>query len=169
MHLICWKHFARQAKQSGAIETDSPGPAHGFIFIGLECRWNANHASHRLPVPISSILLFCALRTEFSSLTTVTPCLLSFWLSQPFGLVTCFFNSLPKTRGFSGDSVAKNLPANTRDACSILGLGKSPGEGNGNPLQYSCLGNPMDRGAWQATVQWVTEIERHDLAKHQQL
>ena len=39
-----------------------------------------------------------------------------------------------------------------RDACSILELGRSPGVGNGNPLQYSCLENPMDRGAWQATV-----------------
>ena len=47
--------------------------------------------------------------------------------------------------------MVKNPPANPRDAGSIPGLGRSPGEGNGNPLQYSCLGNPMDRGAWQAT------------------
>ena len=46
----------------------------------------------------------------------------------------------------------KNLPANAGDADSIPGLGRSPGEGNGNPLQYSCLGNHMDRGAWQVTV-----------------
>ena len=49
----------------------------------------------------------------------------------------------------------KNLPANTgrtKDVGSIPGSGRSPGEGNGNPLQYSCLGNPMDRGTWQATV-----------------
>ena len=43
--------------------------------------------------------------------------------------------------------VVKNLPANAGDADSISGLGRSPGEGNGNPLQYSCLENPMDRGA----------------------
>jgi len=43
----------------------------------------------------------------------------------------------------------------------IPGLGRSPGEGNGNPLQYSCLGNPMDRGAWQAIVHGVTRV-RHD-------
>ena len=48
--------------------------------------------------------------------------------------------------------MVKNLPTNVGDASLILGLGKNPGEGNGNPLQYSCLGNPMDRGAWQATV-----------------
>ena len=43
------------------------------------------------------------------------------------------------------------------DLSSIPGLGRSPGEGNGNPLQYSCLGNPMDRGAWQATVHGVAK------------
>ena len=46
-----------------------------------------------------------------------------------------------------------------RDVCSILGLGRSPGGENGNPLQYSCLENPMDRGAWQATVHGVTESQ----------
>ena len=44
--------------------------------------------------------------------------------------------------------MVKNLPANAGDVSSIPELGKSPGEGNGNPLQYSCLGNLMDRGAW---------------------
>ena len=47
----------------------------------------------------------------------------------------------------SDGSVVKNLPANAGDAGLILGLGRSPGGGNGNPLQYSRLGNPMDRGA----------------------
>ena len=47
--------------------------------------------------------------------------------------------------------------ASAGDASSIPGVGTSPGEGNGNPLQYSCLGNPMDRGAWQATVHRVAE------------
>ena len=49
-----------------------------------------------------------------------------------------------------GGSVVKNLPASPRDKDLIPGLGRSPGEGHGNPLQYSCLGNPMDRGAWWA-------------------
>ena len=56
--------------------------------------------------------------------------------------------------------MAKNLPANaedTRDEGSIPGLGKSPGEGNANPLQRSCLENPMDRGAWWAIVHRVTK------------
>ena len=54
--------------------------------------------------------------------------------------------------GFPGGSAKKNLPANARDAGSIPGSGRSPGEGNENPLQSSCLENPMDRGAWWATV-----------------
>ena len=56
--------------------------------------------------------------------------------------------------------MAKNLPANAgdvRDEGSIPGLGRSPGEGNDNPVQYSCLENPMDRGAWQATVHGVAK------------
>ena len=58
---------------------------------------------------------------------------------------------------FPGGSVVKNLPANAGDPGSSPGWGSSPGEGNGNPLQYSCLENPMDRGAWRATVQGVVE------------
>ena len=59
--------------------------------------------------------------------------------------------------GFPSGSVVKNLPANARDVGLISGLGRSPGEGNGNPLQYSCLENPMDRGAWRATVHGVAK------------
>ena len=57
--------------------------------------------------------------------------------------------------GFPGGSVIKNLPANAGDVGSIPELGRSPGEGNGSPLQYSCLENPTDREAWRATVQGV--------------
>ena len=59
--------------------------------------------------------------------------------------------------GFLGGSVLKYPPANAGDMGSIPGFGRSAGGGNGNPLQYSCLENPMDRGAWQATVQGVTK------------
>ena len=58
---------------------------------------------------------------------------------------------------FPGGSVVKNLPAKQETRILILGLGRSPGEGNSNPLQYSCLGNLTDRGAWRATVPGVTE------------
>ena len=64
-----------------------------------------------------------------------------------------------KHKNFPGDSVVKNPPANEGDLGSIPGLGRSPGEGNGNPLQDSCLESPMDRGAWRATVQGVAKSQ----------
>ena len=62
-------------------------------------------------------------------------------------------------KGFPGVSNSKGSACKVGDLGSILGLGRSPGEGNGNPFQYSCLENPMDRGTWWATV--------HRLAKSQ--
>ena len=59
--------------------------------------------------------------------------------------------------GFPGGSVVKNLLANEGDMGSIPGSGRPPGERNGNPLQYPCLGNSMDRGSWQATVHEVVK------------
>ena len=62
--------------------------------------------------------------------------------------------------GFPGSSVIKNLPANAgdiRDVGLIPGLGRSPGGRNGNPLQYSCPENPMDRGTWWATIYEVAK------------
>ena len=68
-------------------------------------------------------------------------------------------------------AVLKNLPANAgdgRDASLIPGSGRSPGVGNGHPLQYSCLGNPMDRGAWWVTDHGITESQTH-LSTHRYL
>ena len=67
-----------------------------------------------------------------------------------------------KNGGFPSSSEVKTLPANTGDAGelnSIFGLGKSPGGGYGNLLQYSCLENPIDRGAWWATVHRVSKSQ----------
>ena len=64
--------------------------------------------------------------------------------------------------GFPGGSDGKESSASSgdaRDKCSIPGSGRSPGEGNANPLQYSCLENPMDRGPWWATVHGVAESQ----------
>ena len=63
--------------------------------------------------------------------------------------------------------MVKNLPANAGDMGLIPGLGRLSGEGNGNPLQYSCLGNPMERGAWWATVRGVKRV-RYNLGTKQQ-
>ena len=60
----------------------------------------------------------------------------------------------------------KNLPANAGDVGSVPGSRRSPGEGNGNPFQFSCLGNSMGRGAWRTTVHGLQKI-RHDLATEQ--
>ena len=78
------------------------------------------------------------------------------------GTHTQFLDFLIKVIILPGGTVVKNLPANagdTRDVGSIPGSGRSPGEGNGNPLQYSRLENSMDRGAWRATVHGVTKSQ----------
>ena len=74
--------------------------------------------------------------------------------------------------GFPGGAAVKNLPANAGDARDIgliPGSGRSPERGNGNPLQYSCLGNPMDGGTWWPVVSpWGHKRVRHGLATEQQ-
>ena len=67
------------------------------------------------------------------------------------------FFSFSLASGILGGSVVKNLPANAGDVGLIPESGRSPGEGNGNPLQYSCLGNLMHRGTLQATVHGITK------------
>ena len=67
------------------------------------------------------------------------------------------FVTLNDWQGFPGGSDGKASACNAWDPGSIPGSGRPPGEGNGNPLQHSCLENPMDRGAWQATVHGVTK------------
>ena len=66
--------------------------------------------------------------------------------------------------GFLGDTVVKNPPAGFMG--SFPGLGRSPGEGNGNPLQYSCLENSMERGAWWVIVHGVAESDMIEHASH---
>ena len=64
-----------------------------------------------------------------------------------------------ESKDFPGGSDGKASVYHAGDLGSIPGSGRSPGEGNGNPLQYSCLENPMDRGAWRATVHGVTKSQ----------
>ena len=66
--------------------------------------------------------------------------------------------------GFPGGSVVKNFPANEGDVGLIPGLGRSPAEGNGNPLQYSCLENSMDRGVWQDPIHGIAK--ESDMTEH---
>ena len=68
---------------------------------------------------------------------------------------------------FPDGSVGKDSACNAENPSSILGLGRSLGEGNGNPLQYSCLENPIDRGSWWAMVHWITkELDTMEVTEH---
>ena len=80
-------------------------------------------------------------------------------LPPPFKIIYLFW-------GFPGRSEVKASASNAGDPGSIPGSGRPPGEGNGNPLQYSCLENPMDRGDWQATVHAVTESKKTEWLIH---
>ena len=73
------------------------------------------------------------------------------------GEMETILRASPQILGFPGGSEVKVSAYNAGYRGSIPGLGRSPGEGNGNPLQYSCLENPMDRGAWWATVHGITK------------
>ena len=76
-------------------------------------------------------------------------------MSEDLSLSSGYTLLVGKERNFLAFPV--NLPASAGDRGSIPGLGRSPGGENGNPLQYSCLDNPMDRGAWWHTAHWVTK------------
>ena len=85
-----------------------------------------------------------------------------FFQRNIFCLCEAEFSTLIITRiysqgGLPSGSAVKNTPANAGDAGSIPESGRSPGEGNSNALQYSCLENPTDRGTWQATIHRVTK------------
>ena len=92
------------------------------------------------------------------------PSLSSRTLSDPLGvfLLTSkngyFLQQQQGEEGFPGSSDGKESPYNAGDPSLIPGSGRSPGGGKGNPLQYSCQDNPMDRGTWWATVHGFTEL-----------
>ena len=69
------------------------------------------------------------------------------------------YNTIKVEKGFPGGSNSKESACNAGDQSSVPGLGRSPGERKGNPLQYSCLENSMDRRAWQATVHRVAKSQ----------
>ena len=88
----------------------------------------------------------------------------SFWCSNWHGT---YLVPLSHRRGFPGGSDSKESACNAADPGSIPGSGRSPGEGHSNPLQYSCLENPMDKGVWQATVHGMERVG-HNWATEQQ-
>ena len=82
---------------------------------------------------------------------------------QPYFLIIHFWSPFLSLLDFPNSSDCKESACNVGDLGSVPGLGKSCGEGNGNPFQYPCLENPMDRGAWQTTVHGVSRV-RHNTA-----
>ena len=109
------------------------------------------NAEHKVPLPpcvqnsFSSLFRFGCWIIEFNSEFSF------FFIAKPIAVIFSVIVVFPIV------SVIKSPPANARDVGLIPGLGRSPREGNGNPLQYSCLENPMDRGAWWATIHRVTK------------
>ena len=108
--------------------------------------------------------------TSFATLSCLLPLLLSTWLLSTFEIFDLGLKFCVSIGGFLRDCILvfKVFPGGAEvkgSACSVgdLGLipgsGRSPGDGNGNPLQYSCLENPMDGGAWWATVHGVSNIQ----------
>ena len=163
---------------SGALlSSDAPGLEAGFSVSSGSSPWVL------LPhMPTNYVIFFlspttrgCSLSTSSVPVHASSPALnlrrqLRFlffcqYLSPSYilyNLLTFVYICLPLEcyLGFPGGAVVKNLPASagdSRDASSIPGSGSSPGVGNGNPLQYPCLENSMDRGAWGATVHGVTK------------
>ena len=78
---------------------------------------------------------------------------------SPQSVLELIYHLVPRRKGFPGGSVVKKTPANAGDSGLIPDSGRCPGEGNGNPAQYSCLENPIDRGAWWATVHGVAKSQ----------
>ena len=77
----------------------------------------------------------------------------------------CKLISIPTTKDFPRSSVSKESACSTGDPSSIPGMGRSPGEGNGNPLQCSCLENPMGRGTWWTTAHGVARVRLNLVTK----
>ena len=127
----------------------------------LSGRESTCHAGEVGSIPGSGRSLEKEMATHSSILAARIP-----WTEEPGGLLSMGSQRVRHDLVMSpGGTVVKNPPASTgdpRDLSSIPGLGRSPGEGNGYPLQYSCLENAMDRGAWRATVPGVARVG-HDL------
>ena len=124
------------------------------------CLINGNSVN---ALPVESSVLELALSCyfcEFWNNYQVKEPELAYWrmTDRSWVIPVTFANSLPIGR-FPGGSDGKDSACNVGDLGSIPGLGRSPWEGNGNPLQYSCLENPMDGGAWQATVHGVAKSQ----------
>ena len=122
------------------------------IVVMLLWTWMCKYFSEIFSVPLGMYL-------EVEFLDHMVILFLIFWGTTIlfFIVVVSFYNPIDSAQGFPFLFILTDTVWNTGDTCLIPGSGRSPGEGNRNPLQYSCLENSMDRGAWQATVHGVTK------------
>ena len=153
MRILFSLPFQKRKKKRNEIELHKPPSFIHHPFLELKCILDcltgsqSSFESKRLEkcerCPLGGAWMFILICSNLA-LCVCTHWDLSKFQPMPFG-------------GFAGSSEIKNPPTNAGDTGLIPGSGRSPGEGNGNPLQYSCLGNPMDKEAWQATVHGVTK------------
>ena len=136
MSLNVIAHFAWDLTQSWANQNFKPNKETNKRSKRCFKSWAGNYE-------ISVCLDLCMYQCAFFNIYNIAEALMS--------------SNLNGLKGFPDGSEVKASARNAGDLGSIPGLGRSPGEGNGNPLQYSCLENPMDGGAWWATVHGVTK------------
>ena len=118
-----------------------------------------NKSASKLPLVIGTVHFFATV--EYRQLVFSKPVMKREVLSLYKSFIPCFPFKVPPSLngGFPGDSDGKESACSVGELGSIPGSGRSPGEGNGNPLHYSCLGNSMNRGAWWSTVHGATELD----------
>ena len=132
----------------GPILMAASSPPYGFIFLVLVCLILSDGKSDHVKFTFWCWIFLC----PANILGICSGCSWVTWKqSDPFGI--CISALLGGVQVFPGSSDGKKSTCNAGDTGSIPGSGRSPGEGNGNPLQYASLGNPLDRGAWLATGQ----------------
>ena len=138
----------------GMITVDKPDDREGNKLPQWETRSRANKAETGVAPPPPGLHLLADPGSRSSlCLQGRGGEIRSFAALPDTAFVTCPRNP----RGFPGGSVVKNPPAKAGEVGLISGSGRSPGEGNGNPLQYPCLRDLMDRGTWWAIAQWVAK------------
>ena len=130
--------------------------------LGLRCPGSPVHDHNPSDLPYWQLHPRGSFRSCVSPLASITSL-------APIPSFHCYRHLLGTGRGFPGGSVGKESTCGAGDAegvGSIPGSGRTLGGGNGNPLQYSCLENPMDRGAWHPTVHRVMESDTTEVMKH---
>ena len=122
-------------------------PSLAGVFFTTRATWEAHLLKH-----LFAIWIFPFVKCQFKSFHLLN-------IEFSFSHWSVEILSTPWIQGFPGGSVVKHLSVNVGDVGLIPGLGRFPGEWNGNPFQYSYLGNPMDRGVWQAAVHGVAKSQ----------